>query len=68
MCVVNELIEGTRIRLVKLLILDLVKPEYYFLDYWTHHCSCRYPVDHVAEGISCCNVGVNIRVRATKCL
>ena len=70
--VVKELIDGTKIWLynseVIILILDLVKPEYHFLDYWTQHCSCRYPGDHVAQGISCCNVGVDIRVRVTKFL
>ena len=69
---VNELIDGTKIRLVKLRgcysNIGFSETWILFLDYWTQHCSCRCPGDHVAQGISCCNVGVNIRVLVTKFL
>ena len=68
--VLNELIEGTRIRLVKLRgcfsNIGFSKLESYFLGYWTQHCSCGCPGDHVAQGISYSNVGVNILARVTK--
>ena len=70
--VVKELIEGNRMRLVKLRgyysNIGFSEAWILFLDYWTQHCSCRCPGDHVAKGIGCCNVGVYIRVRVTKFL